>query len=175
MLDPAFVTTARGAAFVAHVKADECLGTIDLRELTQDDTHLPMVLDQRITSAEAALLATSLPLDRCGTRQVTRFPMRGHVKVLANGEPSQLVNLSMTGAQVLTPSRLRPEQSVRLTLHDESAETRLNGVVAWAVAEPAGAAVRYRAGVALTDPDPHILEAFCSRHSDSPDATFGGV
>jgi hypothetical protein len=61
---------------------------------------------------------------------------------------------------------------VRLTLLDGAAETRLRGVVVWAVAEPIGAALRYRAGVQFLSPDSAILEAFCVRHGRSPDPTF---
>lgn len=172
VLDPAFVTTARGAALVAQVKADACLGAIDLRVLAQDGTRLPVVLDQQIASAEAALLTASLPLDHCGTRQAARFPMKGSVGVTVNGERSQLVNLSVTGVQLLVPTRLRPEQSLRLALLDGSAETRLRGVVAWSAAEPSGASVRYRAGVKFIDPDTQILEAFCARNGVPADRRF---
>jgi hypothetical protein len=167
-LDPAFIATARGAALIAHAKAEPRLAGVALRVLIHDDTGYPIVLDQEASSAEAATLGASTALDQCGTRRTARFSMNGLITVLVNGERSQLVDLSLTGAQVLAPIRLRPEQSVRITLTDKSAETRCKGVVAWVAAEPAGANVWYRAGLHLSELDPKVLEALCQQSSTLP-------
>ena len=74
---------------------------------------------------------------------------------------------------MVVPTRLRPEQRLRLTLLDDEAATRVGGVVAWSAAEPTGASVRYRAGIAFIDPDPKTLEGFCLRHGISPDRAAG--
>lgn len=171
-LDPAFATTARGATLIARVRADLRLATVDLRILVQDETERPVLLEHPATSAVAVMAAASQPLDRCGTRGAVRFPMRREVVILVNGEPSQLVNLSVTGAQILSPNRLRPEQRIRVTLLDGSAETRFHGVIAWSALEMTGATGQYRAGLAFTDPDRHILDAFCLRHGTNPDRIF---
>lgn len=133
-LDAAFAATARGAALVADMKRDPVLNAVDLRVLTEDETRLPVVLDQRMTSAEAVLRAGARLLDHCGTRQVVRARINGSVEVSVNGECCDLVDLSVTGAQISAPMRLRPDESVRLAFADESAETRCHGVVAWVVA-----------------------------------------
>ena len=166
-LDSAFLTTARGASLVARVQADPHLAGIDLRVLPRDETELALVLGQQAASLEAAMLTVSQPLDRYGTRGAVRFPMKPDVGVVVNGNPSQLIDLSITGAQVLTPTRLQPDQSVRIALLNGSAQTNFRGVVAWSAAELAGASVQYRAGVEFTDPDPQILEAFCERYTAS--------
>lgn len=169
-LDPGFIMTARGAAIVAQVKADPHLAGVDVRVLAHDAARRLLLLTVRVGSSEVALLAASRPLDHCGTRQAPRVPINDHVEVVINGERSQLVNLSATGAQVLVPKRLRPNQAVRFILLDGSVETRLRAQVAWSVAELVVTTVRYRAGLVFIDPDPQILEAFCLQHGPRHDA-----
>lgn len=173
-LDSLFVTTARGATLVARVKADPRLADIDLQVLTQDEAHVPTILREQLIS-EPTLLKGSLPLVRCGTRRSTRFPMKGHVEIVVNGDRSQLVDLSITGAQAFVLTRLRPDQPVRVALLDGSAEIRCRGVVVWSVAEPGQAAVRYRIGVQFVDPGKDVIEAFCVRYGAWPDQTFGAA
>jgi hypothetical protein len=166
-LDPTFVTTARGAALVAQVKGDPRLSRIDVRVLAQDDDNVPLILTQPATS-EAALLKTSLPLDRAGTRRTPRFATKGEVAAIINGERCEVIDLSVTGAQVVLPTRLRPDQPLRITLFDREVQVQCRGVVAWSIAEPTRGAVRYRAGVKFSDEDGETLEVFCARHA-APD------
>jgi PilZ domain len=168
-LDPTFVTTARGAALVAQVKADPRLSRIDVRVLAHDDDNVPLILAQPATS-EAALLKTSLPLDRCGTRRTPRFATNGEVAAIINGERCEVIDLSVTGAQVVLPTRLRPDQPLRITLFDREVQVQCHGVVAWSIAEPTRGAVRYRAGVKFSESDGEMLEAFCARHA-APDSS----
>jgi hypothetical protein len=162
-LDPAFVTTARGAALVAQVKTDPRLSRVDVRVLAHDGENLPLILTQPATS-EAAVLKTSLPLGRCGTRRTPRYPTNGAVAAIINGERCEVIDISVTGAQVLVPTRLRPDQLLRITLFDREVQTPCRGTVAWAVAESTRGMVRYRAGVRFSDDDTETLEAFCERH-----------
>jgi len=161
VLDASFAITARGAALVTAIKADRSLAGLKLRVVSNDAVLMRALLQREGTPAEAVLTHTP-SLER---RKSVRVFIRDAVHVSANGEPSRLVDLSTTGAQVVTKSRMRPEQRVRLTLDDGSAQSRLNGVVAWAVAEPAGARLQYRAGVRFVAPDAEVLEAFCRKHA----------
>ena len=163
-VDAKFAVSARGAALAAAVRADPLLAGTDVRVLIEDETHTPVVLDRRITSAEAVLRAGSRPLDRCGTRQRVRVGMNESVKVSVNGAPGDLVDLSVNGAQIIARTRLRPDESVLLVFSDGSAETRCRTVVVWATAESAQGSLRYRAGVQFIDAERDILEAFCAKH-----------
>ena len=113
--------------------------------------------------SERAVLKGSLPLEHCGTRDARRIPIAGAVDVLINGERSQLIDLSVTGAQLVVPTRLRPAQTVRMTLSTGPTKMRCPAVVAWAHAEPAGATVQYRVGVMFVDPDIDTIDALCAR------------
>ena len=157
---------------VMRLKTEPSLSGIELRVLIEDETKVPLILSQAVTSPAKALLQTSRPLDRAGTRQAARFPM-GRRVVVVNGEHSHLVDLSVTGAQVLVSIRLNPAQSVRITLFDESTEIPCQGRVAWSVAVLSGAAVQYRAGVQFVNPDSTRLSAFCVQYGSPPNPILG--
>ena len=155
------------------MKEDRRLASVELRVLAEDEYQRPLVLGRMGLAAEAALVNASVPIGRCGTRHAVRFRLKEAVRVVANGGLGELIDLSTTGAQLLTTARLRPEQPIRLTLGDDVAMTRIRGVVAWVAAELSNAGVRYRAGIAFADHDPKVLEALCRRHGVSSDAAAG--
>ena len=157
-LDASVVRTARGALLVSRLKGH----AVDVRVLTNDADNLPLLLSQ----PGAALHTVSEPLEGCGTRTARRFPMTNK-EVVVDGERSELVNLSVTGAQVVLPARLQPRQSIRFILLDGTAEVRLRALVAWSSLELLASAVRYRVGLSFTDPDKKILEIFCNRHGQA--------
>ena len=158
--DAGLVKTARGALIVSRLKEHT---SIDIRVLTHDDASLPMLLVEH----DLPLHAASEPLEICGTRAAKRFAMKPDVEVVVDGERSRLVNLSVTGAQLVLPARVQPRQSVRLTLVDGKSQKRFRALVAWSTAELAQSMVKYRAGVIFVEPDTRALEAFCLRHAIS--------
>ena len=92
--------------------------------------------------------------------------------VSVNGENGQLIDLSISGAQVQSPTRLRPLKIARLVLPDPDGDVRLQGTVAWAIAVPTGGTIQYRAGIEFVNPDKQTLSEFCSRHGGTPDPTL---
>jgi hypothetical protein len=157
-LDSAVVKTARGALIVSQLKGHS---EVEVRVLCEDESSLPVILSQQ----KLALHAASQPLDGCGTRGAKRFPMKADMEVVVDGERSRLVNLSVTGAQLVMPGRVQPRQSILLTLVDEKAEKRFRALVAWSTVELAQARVNYRAGVSFVEPDASAIEAFCYRNA----------
>ena len=85
----------------------------------------------------------------------------------------RLFDLSVTGAQVLLPTRVRPNEPVRLVLSDEAHEGRVPGRIVWSVAVPTGGSIQYRAGVKLSKPNAKWIESFCQQAGGRPDLTFG--
>jgi hypothetical protein len=159
-LDSGVVRTARGAQIVSRVK-EHAGSDVDLRVLTEDEARLPILLAQH----DIGLHAASQPLDDCGTRRSKRFAMKADMEVVVDGERSRLVNLSVTGAQVVIPARVQPRQSVRITLVDEKSQKRLHAQVAWSTVELANSMVKYRIGVSFLDGDDDVIEAFCVRNA----------
>lgn len=165
VLDPEFAATARGAALVARVKSDPRLSGSQIRALVRPGANRPAHAEPTAMNAEH-IVAALQPLDHCGTRHAARFAMKDDTEARINGTPARLVNLSVTGAQVLAQIRLRPAERVRLILVDDSAELRLAGIVAWATLEisPKEAAQRYRYGVEFRNSDANKLEKYCLRY-----------
>jgi hypothetical protein len=97
-------------------------------------------------------------------RQAQRHAMRQAMEVSVEGSPSQLVDLSTIGAQVLSPVAMRPKRVVRITLPDSGAGIVCKARVVWAQFEPHGTETQYRAGLKFTEVDAHAVEEFLARH-----------
>jgi hypothetical protein len=163
-LDPDFAATARGAALVARVKADPRLRDSEVRALVQNGTY-DASLSAPIQPESRAPATVFQPLDYCGTRRAARYAMKGVVEARINGAPGQLINLSVTGAQVVAQIRMRPTEKVRLALTDATTELRLTGAVAWANLEISARGVQqYRAGLELCSADEEVMERYCQRN-----------
>jgi hypothetical protein len=171
-LNPTFADTARGAALVAQIKGDSHLSSIDLRVLIEDEKKVPLVIGDHVTSAAKAVLEISRPLSRAGTRAALRYVMDRR-PIVVNGEQSALIDLSVSGAQVLLPARVQPKEPVRLLLTDEVGDARFPGTIVWSIALPAAGSIHYRAGVKLSKPDAHWIERYCHQFGGRPDLTFG--
>jgi hypothetical protein len=172
-----FASTPRGAALVNRIKADPSLVESEIRIVSPegDDTRIRA---RRTTSpppahgsgTAAAAAATEVarreqPLDHYGTRRVPRFKVAGTVEVLVDGNSATLVDVSAVGAQVLTPSVLKPNQRIRMALPDETGAIRFNAAVAWAKFEiPPQSGPRYRAGIEFLDANADALDAYCARY-----------
>ena len=164
-LERRFAATSRGAAVINRIKADPALASCQIRVLEADgsfgrgDTPSAAVT----ASAPAAVVVeapAAVHLDRTGTRRAERVAISRSVDVLIDGNPATLVNISIVGAQVLSPSLLRPNQRVRMSLVDEARPIRFNGVVAWAAFEMPKEGPRYRAGVNFYDASPDMVARF---------------
>lgn len=164
-LDQRFAASARGAAFINRIKADPALASCEIRVLHPDrgagrDVALPADGAAVAPAAVAVDAPPAARLDRTGTRRAERVAITKSVAVLIDGNPATLVNISVVGAQVLSPSLLRPNQHVRMSLVDEARPIRFNGVVAWAAFEMPKEGPRYRAGVNFFDAAPDMVARF---------------
>ena len=147
----------------------------DLAERPQPPTGAPSV---SVAEPEpiAATLAPQSPasvttetgralLDPTGTRRAPRYKMAHRVEVMVDGNPATLLDLSTCGAQVISPTILRPNQRVRMAMNDETGIVRFNATIAWAAFEiPPQIGPQYRAGIDFVDADPAAIDAFCLRH-----------
>ena len=175
VMQSGFAATSRGATLVSALKnkSRDDHGTA-LRVFIEDEVKAPLILTETELPPADALLETSRPLDRAGTRQAARYPMNRR-EIVVNGDPGQLIDLSVSGAQVQTPQRLRPLKVARMSLPIDSGELKLQGTVAWAIAVPGGGMIQYRAGIEFVNPDKKKLAAFCAKHGGTPDPTLGNT
>jgi hypothetical protein len=123
-----------------------------------------------LTQTPAVAILEAVPevepaLDQRGTRRAPRFRIAGEMGVHLDGNPATLVDLSTMGAQVISPTVLKPKQRVRVALTDDHGALRFNAAIAWAFFEiPPNRGPQYRAGVNFVDADSHAVSAFCRRH-----------
>lgn len=181
VLERRFAVTPRGNALVNRIKADPSLADTQIRVDQLDAASAP---DAPAAAASAApVRPTTTPasvakpapkpappqeLDYRGTRRAPRHAIAGTCEILVDGNRGTLVDLSVLGAQLVTPTVLKPNQRVRVTLADDSATIRGGATVVWASFEmPKGASPRYRAGLDFVDPDGAALNAYIHRHTQA--------
>jgi hypothetical protein len=118
-----------------------------------------------LETGQTSAAPVSPTLDRRGTRRAPRFKIAGEVGVHLDGNVARLVDLSTVGAQVISPTILKPNQRVRVGMTDGHGALRFNATIAWAFFEiPPKAGPHYRAGVNFVDANPESVDAFCNRH-----------
>src|SRR5262249_32767051 len=147
----------RGAALINRIKADPNLDASEIRVISHDSDHTrvlprdtaapaaPAAPASPAAAAAPAATATVAPLDQRGTRRAPRFKIATKVDILIDGNLATLIDLSTIGAQVVSPTILKPNQRVRMALTDDLGNVRFNAAVAWASFEiPPKMGPRYR-------------------------------
>jgi len=166
-LQDEFSATSRGIALINRIKDDPSLAACEVRVLTRDREFSRVTANRAPAGSAAIALDEPAPaLDQRGTRRAPRIPIQSGVEVTVDGNPSELVDLSMVGAQVVSATVLRPNQRVRVVLGQGAVVVRCSGAVAWAAFEmPKGMPTRYRAGIdwGITAEGPAI-EAFAEEN-----------
>lgn len=179
VLERRFAVTPRGNALVNRIKADPSLVDTQIRV----DQHDAAPSDAAVASTAPAgpvrqtVVAVPKPLPKAappqeldyrGTRRAPRHPMAGTCEILVDGNRGTLIDLSVLGAQIVTPTVLKPNQRVRVTLADDTATIRGSATIVWASFEmPKGSSPRYRAGLDFVDPDGAALNAYIHRHTQA--------
>jgi len=150
-LERDFAATSRGSALINRIKADPSLTECEIRIISHDNGDGTTSPDSVVETAAPVVVAA--PLDQTGTRRAPRFNITDGVEVQVDGKPAALINLSLVGAQVLSPTILKPNQRVRFILADKPKAVRIGSVIAWAAFELPKAGPRYRAGVEFLEAD----------------------
>lgn len=186
VLERLFAATPRGAALINRIKSDPQLATVEVRVMSHTGDYsrqvvkptavaapAPQPVAAGSTAPAAAPVATEdapRPLDWHGTRRAPRFRIRGGVELQLDGNPASLIDLSTVGAQVISPTILRPNQKVRITVPNDEFVLRFRGAIAWAKFElpkPPVTAPQYRAGVEFTDGDAAAIDKVIERNRAS--------
>ena len=104
------------------------------------------------------------PAYRGPARGAKRVAISTEVEVQIDGTEGKLIDLSVTGAQVLTPFSMKPNRLVKLTMPMGDSLIACKAKVMWSRLEPKSGQLWYRAGVSFTSADQFALEAFLSSH-----------
>ncbi len=173
-LERLFAATSRGAALINRIKADPALSGCEIRIVAHDSAYSRVSQRRPGEAAAPAAVAeppplpppaAAAPLDQRGTRRAPRFRIADGVEVTIDGNPATLVDLSLVGAHVVSPTILKPNQRLRVSLPDSNRPIRFGGAVAWASFEiPKGGAPRYRAGIEFFDADQTMVGRFIESH-----------
>ncbi|MEO5894787.1 MAG: PilZ domain-containing protein [Vicinamibacterales bacterium] len=184
VLERLFAATPRGAALINRIKTDPLLTQAEVRVMSHTGDYLRQIsrpavaasaaagADGRRASAPEELAAPvpeaaseGRPVDWHGTRRVARTRVRTGVELQLDGNAAGVVDVSTMGAQVLSPTILRPNQKVRVNITDDEVVLRFRGTIIWATYELGGPGGRpvYRAGVEFVDSDGAALERFSAR------------
>ena len=160
-----FSATWRGLALINRIKADPNLTECEVRVMARDSDLARSGPRRTAAATNGASIDTRTSLDQRGTRRVPRLRMGEGTAALVDGVQVTLVDLSVLGAQVVSPSVLRPNQRVRLALSDAHGIIRCQGSIAWASFEmPKHAPSCYRAGIEFKNADAEALSGYAERH-----------
>jgi hypothetical protein len=168
-LERMFAATTRGTALINRIKADPKLSACEIRIVAHDTEYSSVPTGGAApgdTSGGAAVAAVAAPapaapLDQRGTRRAPRFRIVEDVEVTIDGNVATLVDLSIIGAQVVSPTILKPNQRVRMAMADNKKPIRFSAGVAWASFELAKTGPQYRAGLEFFDAEPQAVQKFC--------------
>src|SRR5262245_13679232 len=162
-----FAATTRGAALINRIKADPKLSTCEIRIVAHDSEYarVPASAPEPVADGSAVAVAApapaAAPLDQRGTRRAPRVRIVDGVDVVIDGNVATLVDLSVIGAQVVSPTILKPNQRIRISMGEASKPLRFSAAVAWASFELAKTGPRYRAGLEFFDADADAVQQFC--------------
>jgi hypothetical protein len=91
------------------------------------------------------------------------------VEVQIDGLLARLIDLSITGAQILSSTALKPNRVVTLKLQAGDSLVSCKAKIMWSQLEPAaGGELWYRAGISFTNPDQAALKTFLDSRATRP-------
>lgn len=161
-----FADSSRGQALINRIKDDATLSAVEVRVMTRNASQNRVAVKRGSHGGGAAVAVDEQPkpLDQKGTRRAPRIRIKDGVEVAIDGNPAALVDLSAVGAQVVSPTVLKPNQRVRVMM--DNGRVKCAGAVAWAAFEmPKGLPTRYRAGIdwGVTPEGPNV-ETFAKKN-----------
>ncbi len=128
-LDNDFSSSTRGVALINRIKDDPALTGCEVR-VNEHDSDASRVAVKRGQAGGTAVAVEAKPkpaLDQKGTRRAPRTRVKDGVEVAVDGNPAALIDLSAVGAQVVSPTVLKPNQRVRVIMGDGGTPIRCNG------------------------------------------------
>jgi hypothetical protein len=140
LLDRLFAETSRGTALINRIKADPSLSGSEIRIVEDDRSYSQIAAQHRVVEtvplstgggSASVVVVEELPsppaaaLDQIGTRHAPRFKIADGVDVEIDGNPATLVNMSVSGAQVVSVTILKPNHQ---TADTPEGRSRLGGV-----------------------------------------------
>jgi hypothetical protein len=163
-----FADSSRGQALINRIKDDATLAAVEVRVMAKNPSQNRVAV-KRGSHGGGAAVAVDEPkpaLDQKGTRRALRVRIKDGVEVAVDGNPAVLVDLSKVGAQVVSPTVLKPNQRVRVVMGNGATAVKCSGAIAWAAFEmPKGMPTRYRAGIDWgVTPEAENVQSFADKN-----------
>jgi len=150
VIEQAVAGSGPGSALMDRLHSERYLRGTEVRLLPPDraaDLMASSGPGELHPQAWLAVLAQALPPRP--ERRAARVRALQDERAFIDGQAVTLLDLSAVGAQVRSPTVLRPKQRIRLVLPAERGALKAVAVVAWSTFE-IGPTPTYRAGVAFT-------------------------
>lgn len=166
-MEDQFSGTSRGGALINRIKDDPALSGCEVRVLAHDAAQVRVAVKRGGHGGSAVAVDEKKPaLDVKGTRRAPRIRIKDGIEVAIDGNPAALIDLSTVGAQVVSPTVLKPNQRVRVVLGEGKNAVKCSGAIAWAAFEmPKGTGTRYRAGIDFgSNADASSLAGFAKKN-----------
>lgn len=141
---------------------DEPWELVDV-EMTEEIAAKPAVAPPVVAAPvpAAPVEADATSAHKGPARAAKRITMAEHIEVHVDGDPGKLIDLSETGAQILSPTAQKPNRVVALKLQDGDNVVSCKGKIMWSRLEPTrGGQLWYRAGVSFTSSNQAALKTF---------------
>ena len=181
VLERFFAATPRGAALINRIKADPSLATTEIKVIAHDSGYTRVIPRGQLekatpvaepaaedavapVSAEPPAAEAPEPLDTDGTRIAPRLQLQPGTQLQLGGAPVTLVDLSRSGAQVLSAHALRPNDRFEAVLANDEERFQFEAQVVWANFEAPGGQAQYRAGLTFQGADPESIDKFSAAH-----------
>ena len=162
-----FADSSRGQALINRIKDDKTLSDVEVRVMANDAAQNRVAVKRGGHRGAAVAVDEAKPaLDQRGTRRAPRTRIKDGVEIAVDGTAAVLDDLSAVGAQVVSPTVLKPNQRVRIIMGEGKASVKCAGAIAWAAFEmPRGLPTRYRAGIdwGVTPESPNV-EKFAKKN-----------
>lgn len=168
IIEQRLAASARGAAMLACLRGNPTMSGIEVQVLSAERSAAAMAPGALLSGA--ALTGMHLDVERSPIRRAPRLRVPSRLRAVIDGNPAAIVDFSMLGAQVLSPTILRPNQRVRVTLVNEAeaAPLRASAGIAWSSFERSRHAVepQFRAGMEFSEVDPQVRALYERLMSD---------
>jgi chromosome segregation ATPase len=151
-------TNENGPEIDVSLDSDDAGAAIEIEAMEPDEP----IVAKPSRGAHAAPPASFSP-----SRVASRHGFREPLEVKLDGQTALLIDISTSGAQVLSSGALKPNKPVKMLLPSTGAILLCQAKIVWSRFEPPtpGKPMRYRAGMVFTQADAAALLAFITRHS----------
>jgi len=162
VIEQAVAASGSGSALMARLHNERYARGIEVRLLPPDRALDLMSSEPGDVHPQVWLTVLAEPLPARPQRRAARVRTREDEQVLIDGTAVTLLDLSASGAQVRSPTVLKPQQRVKVVLSAERGSAKTAAVVAWSTFE-AGPRPCYRAGIAFAGPIPNLVDEGASK------------